>query len=222
MPKIFPTSVYVITTAGGGSNQYTTFLEKLGPSSYATGGFVIDLSASYSTLNSFKMAVKKGTRGNVPFGRFEYQLNTPTAGKVTVLIRKDQYTKTTAFGNVTSQPAGVTVQAASGSSTSSDGHTHNADHDHGATASSTPTAGGVGMVLVAGAPAADTHTHSVDLPNFPLTTPSTSHSHVDNSIYQHSHSSTRPATNLAAIELPAATNLSATTFFCVATGVRSS
>lgn len=221
MPKLFPTSIYVIAgAAGGGSDQYVSFLEKIGPSSYAAGGFVIDLSATYSSLNSFNMAVKKGTRGNVPFGRFEYQLNTPSAGRVTVLIRKYQYTKTTAFGNVTSQPGGVTVQGASGSSTSSDGHTHNADHDHGAASSGALAAAGDGFAADLLSPAVETHTHSVDLPNFLLTTPNTSHSHVDNSIYQHSHDSTRPIVNLSSIELPAATNLSATTFHCVATGVR--
>lgn len=206
--------------AAGGVNQYTIFLEKLGPASYATGGFVIDLTGSYTTVNSFKMAPKKGTRGNVPFGRFEYKLNVPSAGMVTVLVRKYQFTRTSALGTPTGQPAGVTVLAASGGLTSTDAHTHSATHDHAAQVSAAPAAGGGGMVLAVGAPAINTHTHSVDVPSFILTSTSTTHSHTDNSIYAHNHSVVRTNTNVSQIELPAATDLSATTFFCAATGVR--
>lgn len=212
-------------TGGGGSttyNQYTIFAEKTGPSSYTTGGFVIDLTSTFSSLNSFKAVVKKGTRGNVPFGRFEILLNSPTSGKVTVLVRKYQQEKVTAIGNVTGQPAGVTVQTSSGQvGASESSHTHDATHDHAAQASAAMTAGGAGVDTDAGAPAINTHTHSVDVPSMSVTTGAGgSHNHTDNSLYAHSHSLTHTATNTTQAELANATDLSATTFYICATGVR--
>jgi len=213
-------------SSGGGTsttyNQYVVFLEKTGPSSYATGGFVIDLTASLSTVNSFTAAVKKGTRGNVPFGRFEYQLNTPTAGKVTLKLQRYQQERVSSFDNITGQPAGVTVASSSGSTTSSESaHTHDATHDHAAQASAAMTAAGAGVDTNAVGSSISTHTHNVDLPSFSLTSGAGgSHNHTDNSLYQHSHTLTHTATNTTVAELANATDLSATTFYCCATGVR--
>lgn len=209
---------------GGGSttfNQYTIFGEKI-LTSYATGGFVVDLSQTFSSINFFDLCVKKGTRGNIPFGRFEFDYDTPNPGKVTVIIRKYQYVRVSSFDAVTGQPAGVTVAGTSGQTTSSEAaHTHDLSHDHAAAASAAMTAAGAGVDTDALAPALDTHTHQVDLPNLAVTSGAgTSHNHTNNTIYAHTHTLTQPATNLTAIQLPNATDTSATTFLFMATGLR--
>ena len=175
---------------GGGSttfNQYVMFAEKVGPSSYATGGFVIDLSSTYASLNSLRLCIKKGTRGNVPFGRFDVDLDSPTAGKATIIVRGYNQTKVSSFDAVTGQPSGVTVQTVAGQVVSSEA----------------------------------AHTHSVDVPSMVVTTGAgTSHNHVDNSLYAHTHLLTHTVTNVGETQLTAGTDLSATTFYVAASGVR--
>ena len=212
----------VVTGGGAGTfNQYTIFFEDIGPT-YATGGFVIDLTATFSTLNAFKLAVKKGTRGNVPYGRLRYALNSPSAGKATVIIEKFQQERVSSFDNITGQPSGVTVLSASGGDSSAEAaHTHDATHDHAATASSAMTAAGAGVDTDSLAPAIDAHTHLVDLPSMALTSGAgTSHMHRDNNIYEHTHTITYTVTNVSTAELANAVDLSATTFYGVASGVR--
>lgn len=211
---------------GGGAttfNQYTSFLEKIGPSSYATGGFIIDLSATYSSLNFFNVAVKKGTRGNVPFGRFRYLLDTPTAGKVTVVVEKYQQERVSSYDNITSQPAGVTIQTVAGqTSTSESSHTHTIDHDHASFGSGAPSVAGASVLLDATGPTGSlAHTHNLNLPALAGTSGTgTGHNHTDNTLYEHQHILTYISTNVTVTELPNTTNLSATTFLCMASGVR--
>lgn len=212
-----------VSTGGGGGtfNQYTMFFTKQGPASYSTGGFVIDLSATYSSLNRVKLGLKKGTRGNLGIGRLRYRLNVPSAGQVTVVVEKYRYDRITAFGNVQNQPGGVTVAAASGQVSSSESaHTHNANHDHGTWVSSVPTDAGAGVALDALGPNMSAHTHNVTMPMFVLTTGTVSHNHVYNSIYQHQHRQFITLTNVALAEITAATNLAASLWFGVASGVR--
>ena len=212
-------------SGGGGSttfNQYVMFVEKLGPSSYPTGGFVIDLSSTFSSLNSLNLVIKKGTRGNVPFGRFDVDLDSPTSGKATITIRGYNQTKVTSFDSVTGQPSGVTVQTVANQVVSSESaHTHDASHGHPATASAAMTAAGAGVALDALAPAMETHTHLVTIPTLSLTSGAgTSHNHQDNTLYDHRHALTHTATNVGEAELANGTDLSATTFYVAATGVR--
>lgn len=233
VPKVAGSSADGYRTApaqnptGGGSvtyNQYAMFFEKQGPASYATGGFVVDLSATFSSLNSVKLAVKKGSRGSLPGGRLEYLLNTPTAGKVTVKVQKYQFTLLSAIGNVQGQPVGVTVQGASGAVTSAEAaHIHTIDHDHSSAASSaaTNTGAAVNSALTTLNQNVGSHTHSVNLPNLPVNSGAgSSHTHADNNVYQHQHSASLAATNLSSAEVSNATNLSTTLFYGIATGVR--
>lgn len=210
---------------GGGSvthNQYAMFFEKQGPSSYATGGFVIDLSATYSSLNSLRLMLKKGTRGNLGIGRLRITLNSPTAGKATVVCEKHRYDRITAVGNVANQPAGVTVVTTSGEKGTAEAtHTHATDHDHASFTSSVPTDAGGQVNLAALGPNTDAHTHTLNLPNLTGTSGAgTSHDHADDSIYQHDHAETHAVTNVAVAEIANATNLSASLWFGLATGVR--
>ncbi len=228
-----PSQFYRTTTptvsgggGGGGSstfNQFVMFAEKQGPASYPSGGFVIDLSATYSSLTSLRLVIKKGTRGSVPFGRFDVDLDSPSPGKATVLIRGFTQTRVSSFDTVTGQPAGVTVQTVAGQTVTADSsHTHEATHDHAAQLSAAMTAAGAGVALDALAPALDTHTHSVDLPSLAVTSGAgTSHNHTDSSLYAHIHALTHTVTNVGEAQLTAGTDLSGTTFYLAATGVRS-
>jgi len=100
--------------SGGGSttfNQYATFGE-FNVTNYATGGHTLDLSSTYSSLNSVRLIPK--TIGTLPASEMRVTLNSPGAGKANVSLFALSYDKTTAIGNVQNQPSGVTVQAASG------------------------------------------------------------------------------------------------------------
>lgn len=202
-------------------NQWTIFGEYTGPTSYPTGGFTIDLDPTYSSINGLTLMVK--TRGaNLPLARYEYTLNSPAVGQVKVKIMKRMYDRVSSVGNITNQPAGVTVQAASGAASASESsHTHAIDHDHGSFASAANGTGGGAVLLDAVGPNLEIHTHTLDIPAFTGTSGAgTAHNHTDNSIYQHQHSVTHTATNLTSTELANATNLSGTVFYLVAHGVR--
>lgn len=222
--KIFPTQTVVVNSGSSATfNQYTMFRQQIGPSSYdSTNGWVIDLSATYSSLNSVRLALKKGTRGNLGMGRWEIVLNSPAVGKATVSFFKYRYDRITALGNVSGQPAGVTVQASSGATSSSESsHTHTINHDHGSFASGSPSDSGATVTLDALGPNLSTHTHTLDLANLTGTSGAgTSHNHTDNSIYEHHHRPDITLTNVAIAELANATNLSTSTFYVTASGVR--
>lgn len=214
-----------VSTGGGGGtfNQYTMFRQQIGPASYdSTNGWVIDLSATYSSLNSLRLALKKGTRGNLGIGRWEVVLNSPIAGKATISFFKHRYDRITAFGNVQNQPGGVTVAAASGQVTSSEtAHTHGINHDHASFNAGSPNNAGAAVTLDVLGPNMSTHTHSLDLPALVGTSGAgTSHNHTDDSIYQHWHHPNITLTNPVLTEITNATNLSASTFYVLASGVR--
>lgn len=205
--------------AGGGGNQYTMFREETGPSSYSTGGFVIDLSATYSVLNFVGLSVKT-VGANLPVARYEYTLDSPSAGKVTVKIMRHRYDLVSAFGNVANQPSGVTVQSASGATSSSEAsHTHSIDHNHGFITSGNNSNAGAGVLDQLLGSSIGTHTHTFDLANITGTSGAGGlHNHTDNTIYQHQHGANQTATNVAYVELANATNLSGTVWNLFATG----
>lgn len=211
---------------GGGSavtyNQHTIADEYVGPSSYTTGGFVIDLDATYSSLNSLDLVVKKGARGsNLPAVRYEIALNSPSAGKATVKIMRKRYNKVTVVGNASGQPSGVTIQTVSGQSSGAGGsHTHAYTHDHPSFASGATNNSGAAVLLNALGPNHSTHTHTLDIGSVsPTSGAEAAHTHVDNTLYQHAHSVTYTTVNLVSVELANGTNLSGTTWYLCATGV---
>lgn len=212
---------------GGGSttfNQHTIADEYIGPTSYSTGGMVIDLTKTFSLINFFdNPVVKKGSRGsNLPAVRYEIAINSPDDGKATVKIVRKRYDRTSTVGAVSGQPSGVTVQAASGVASSSESsHTHSFDHNHGSFTSAAASTGAGQVLLDALGPSLAGHTHTLDLPNLTGTSGAgTSHNHTDNSIYEHSHSITQTSTVYASSELPNATDLSGTTWYICASGVK--
>lgn len=213
---------------GGGAaatyNQHTIADEYVGPSSYPTGGFVIDLTPTYSSLNSLDLVVKKGSRGaNLPAVMYEITLNSPANGKATVKVMRKRYERTTSVGNSANAPVGVTIQTVSGqSSTAGTSHTHDYDHDHAPVTSSGPTNSGAAVLLNALGPNHSTHTHVFDMAfHLGLVTGTESaHTHVDNTVYQHGHDVTYTTNNVIQSELSNATNLSGTTWYICATGVK--
>ena len=203
-------------------NQWILFMSYTGPSSYTTGGFEIDLSNTFSSINSATVQVI--TQGaNLPACRYEYDLNAPLAGKITVKIMKRMYDKTTSVGAVSGQPAGVTVQAASGVASSSEStHTHTITHQHGAfnTGINQNNAGGQVLLNAVGANL-EQHTHQMNMSNLVATSGAGgAHNHTDNSIYQHQHGETYTATNLTSTELANTTDLSGTKFSLLVSGIR--
>lgn len=213
---------------GGGSttyNQYTVADEFIGPASYATGGMVVDLSKTMSSLNSLDLVVKKGSRGaNLPLVRYETTLNSPSAGKATVKIVRKRVSEVSVIGNINagSQPAGVTIQPTSGVASSNEAaHTHSIDHDHPSFTSGAPSNTGASVLLNALGPNHSTHSHTLDLPNLTGTSGAgSSHNHQDNSIYQHQHGANQTSTDYSSAEVANATNLSGTTWLICATGVK--
>jgi len=201
-------------------NQYVYADKVVGPSSYPTGGFVIDCSVTVSSLNFLKLALD--TLGNLPCCRVDVTLNSPANGKATVKLLKLLYTRVASFGNVQSQPAGVTIQTASGQTSSSESsHTHAIDHDHPSFTSAAPTASGGSVNLNAVGPNMSTHTHTLDLPNFTGTSGAgSSHNHTDNTLYDHRHVETHTNTDFTETEVSNGTDLSGTIWNVFATGVK--
>lgn len=219
-------SFMVGTGSGGGAtdtsaNQWFIYGEIPGPSSYSSGGFTVDLDATVTDLNFFKLAVK--TIGVLPSVEYRVTLNPPAnRGKAVVSLFRKRYDRVSSLDSITGQPAGVTIQTVSGQTSSSESsHTHDASHNHAAQASAAMTAAGAGVDTDALAPAIDTHTHSVDLPNLSVTTGAgSSHNHTDNTIYQHQHVAGLTTTNLARVEIANGTDLSGVRFYFVASGLR--
>lgn len=205
-------------------NQHTIADFFKGPSSYATGGIVVDLTKTYSSVNHFSWTVK--TRGaNLPGCSYIYLLNSPVDGKVTVKIMHKRYNEAVFidFINAGSQPTGITIQATSGVASSSESvHTHSIDHNHASfSTGAASNAGAEALLDVLGPSVGTTHTHTFDLPNFTGTSGAgSSHNHTDNSIYAHQHSLSYTETDYLAVELANATNLSGTEWTLMATGVK--
>lgn len=188
-----------------------------GPASYTTGGFVLDLSGSLATLTfvGLTLAVAGVT---VPL-TVEVTRNSPSGGKATIRLLRVRYDKLTSVDNVSGQPAGVTVQAASGATTASEAtHTHDVTHDHPAVTSGGPSAisgSVVGVVQVA----SNAHTHDVDVPSITVTSAAgSSHAHVDDNLYQHQHTNTQTQTDAVLVEVGAGVNLSTITWRYLAIG----
>lgn len=195
-----------------------------GPASYAAGGFVLDLSATFSTLEFLEMAVT--TIGpNLPSFHLEIALNRDATGfaqgKALIKVMRDRYDKATA-GNVSGEPGGVSVRAAkfaTGETTGS-AHTHSIDHDHPITTSSTPVAGGNGVNSGVGGIAIADHTHDVDVAAFAGSTPSDgTHTHDRSFEYDHNHSVTNVQTTSTSVEITAGTDLSGTTWRFLGVGL---
>lgn len=222
-------NIKTVTGSGGGGggpastgpDQHHIFREQPGPSSYPTGGFVVDLSDFYSAINFADLVVKKGARGSLPAVDVVPILDSPGAGQVTFKLMRRRYNRVSAVGNVQSQPAGVTIRSTSGTSSGAESsHTHSIDHDHGSFASAAASAAGAGVLDQLLGVSATTHTHTLDLANLTGTSGAgTSHSHVDNTMYAHSHSITQPATDFVLTEVANATDLSTTTWHMLITGV---
>lgn len=205
-----------------------------GPVSYAAGGFVLDLSATFTDVKYFD-AVVETPAGLMPY-RFEIARNTPSAGKVTIKVMRVRYDKVSSVDSITGAPGGVTVQAASGATVASESththgvgtfantaeavHTHDVTHDHPSFSSAGAPAG-VADLLGLGTPASAGHVHTVDVPTITVTSATgsshnhtlsgtsaagASHNHVDNNIYQHQHTNTQAQTDSASIEVANGTN----------------
>lgn len=181
-----------------------------GPASYATGGFVV--TTGLSTVNQFKAVI--GVIGTAPPHNLEYTRNSPGAGQVTVKVVRHTYDRTTAVGDPSGLPSGVTNRTTSGGTYDNESsHVHTMDHNHAAATSSTPTAAGGGVNTVAGTENQTTHTHSFDPPNFTGNTGAGgSHTHTWDSLYQHAHALTQTATDMSRAELANGTDLSGVTF----------
>lgn len=185
-----------------------------GPASYATGGFTI--ATGLASVDHLKLFVV--TPGaNLTHCHFEYSIS---GGNVTVKVMRNRFDETTSIDAVTSLPGGVSLRTTSGGQyVANTTHTHSIDHDHGSVNASNPNIAGGGVATAVGGINQTTHTHGFDTPNFTGTSGAgTTHTHTWNSLYQHQHLLTQTATQIAASELPNATNLSGATFFYRAIG----
>lgn len=193
------------------------------PSSYTTGGILIDLSADFSWLGFVNLEIE--TVGSLMPVHFEWQLNedltgAAAPGKAVVKLMRNRYDEAT-IGNVSGNPGGTTVQASktAAATTTGSSHLHSMAHNHPNTTSANPVAGGVGVNSAAGQPGMATHTHDVDLPSITVDTGSATHTHDRSFEYDHNHSFTAGTqTNAASTEVAAATNLSTTVFRYFAAG----
>lgn len=187
----------------------------VGPASYTAGGFVI--TTGLTSVQSFEASIS-AAGANLGQVGFEYDLNTPVAGQVTVRPLRETYAKLTSMTDPTGLP--VATATTSGQSFDTDTHTHVFAHDHAVSPASTANAGGAGgVVALPASPAASTHTHTVDLVNFiPTTGTSAPHTHTLSIIYQHQHSVTNTTTTGHVTEIPDTTDLSGATLNYVGVG----
>lgn len=195
-----------------------------GPASYATGGFLLDLTASLSFVRFLSLEIE--TVGSLASDEYEVILNQDTTGafapgKATIKLLRDRYDKFS-IGNVSGNPASTTVQAsktATGTTTGS-AHSHSINHDHPSAETFSAIAGGTGVDSAVGAAAVVGHTHTIDIPAFTGTS-STSETHTHNRSFEYAHShavGTVTDTAVALTEVSAATNLSTTTLRYFALG----
>ena len=194
-----------------------------GPASYATGGFLLDISADFSWLGFLDCRVSvPGVLGPV---EFEILLNKDLSGaeafgKAAVKIVRGRYDKAT-IGAPTGNPASTTVSATkvAAATVTGSSHTHTIDHNHPAVASATETpAGTLGVNLAAGGANMRNHTHMFDVPNFSGSTAAATHTHDRSFEYDHSQNRTETTTAIAAVEVAEAKNLSTCTFLILAYG----
>jgi hypothetical protein len=150
-----------------------------GPNPYASGGFTVDLSASFASVDFFALSILSvGT--NLPPAHYEYTLNSPGAGQVKVKVMRHRYDRPTA---VTGQPAGVSIGASSGQLTA-------------AAAGTVSTAVQAQAVDALGSGTAQNTNHQH------------SHQHATNILYEHSHTLTETnaaSTELGGVDLSGTT-----------------
>lgn len=205
-----------------------------GPNPYAAGGFVIDLSGTFTDVDHLSLSLL--TPGNLPPCHYEYAYNTPDPGKVTVKIMRHRYDRAT-LGDTSAQnpPAGVTLAGASGATTETEAaHTHtdgtlavDIDHDHPSFSGGAAQSPSIAPTAGVGGNAADdaTHQHVIDVPALGTTSKNVTgatdagdaHDHVTNVLYEHGHDVTQTPTNAASVEMDAV-NLSTTTWSYLAAG----
>lgn len=189
----------------------------VGPASYTAGGFVI--TTTLASVQSFEASIS-AAGANLGQVTFEYNLNSPVAGQVTVRPLRENYAKLTSMTDLTNLPSGISPAVASGQAFTGNTHFHALDHDHAVTPASTTPAGGVaGVVALVASPNATTHTHTLNLGNLVAATgTSVSHDHTYSFIYQHAHGVTNTATNVHPGEIAATTDLSGATLNYVGVG----
>lgn len=212
-------------SGGGGStptgDSQWVIVGEFQTTSYVTGGFVIDLDATVTSLNFVTLAVK--TIGSLPIVQYRYNRNFPSGnGQVKVQLFTKQYDRVSSFNTPTNLPASVTLRATSGQVSSSEStHTHSTTHDHASFASGAASTGAGQVLLDALGPSLATHTHPLDLPSLVGTSGAGgAHNHVDNSLYTHSHTLTKTTTNLSMVEMTNGTSLSGTVWYLFATGLK--
>lgn len=193
-----------------------------GPASYATGGFLLDLSATYSFIKFLSIEIE--TPGTILSDEYEIALNQDTTGafapgKAVIKLLVDKYDKMS-VGNVSGNPASTTVEASKTATATTTGssHNHTMNHDHPNTTSSTPTASGVGVATTVGGIAQTTHTHDVDVAAYTGNTSSDTHTHNRSFEYDHSHGTTSGLSDITPVEPTVGTNFSTVTWRYFAVG----
>lgn len=188
-----------------------------GPASYATGGFLKDVSADFSWIGFVDIIVN--VRGVLPADDFEFLHNRSLAGaeafgQVVVKCNRGRYDKAS-IGDPSGNPSGTTVRAAkfAAATTVGSNHTHAIDHDHPAVNSANETASGtLGVLLAGGGGNMRNHLHSFDVPNFTGSGGASTHTHDRSFEYGHTHALNTSTADATLAEIANGTNLSGVTF----------
>jgi len=182
-----------------------------GPASYTAGGFDVDLSARFTTLDRVLLILQ--VVGALGPRVFRVVLNTPDAGKFRVQSFRARFNQAS-LGDTSAQnpPAGVTLAGASGELTATEAaHLHGWGTltSDGPSASVNPTAG------VGGTVASNTHQHTAGTGN---TGVGDAHAHATDVLYEHGHVVTQAEADTVATEDAATTDLSGFTWGYIAIG----
>lgn len=192
-----------------------------GPASYATGGFLLDLSATFSFLRFLSIEIT--TFSGLECDDYEIALNQNTSGvfspgQAVIKLLNHPYDKFS-VGNVTGNPGGTAVQAAlfAAGTTTGSSHVHDMTHGHSGV-SSTPVPSGGGVATNVGGDAHSAHTHDVLVPDFAGNTGAATHTHNRDYEYDHVHSRTNTETTITPVEVGAGTNISSVAWKYFAVG----
>lgn len=195
------------------NNLAVATISQAGPASYATGGFLVDFTATHSWLGFVLPTIS--VIGVLPDVEYEIATNVDASGaeafgKAVVKLVRQRYQQGSS-GAVSGQPGGVTVQASLTANTATT-HTHSINHDHGVVTSGPMIQLGNGSTA-ATSPDSLGHTHDFTIPPLSANTPAGgSHSHNRAFEYDHNHPVTTAATDVSLTEIAASTNLSGVTF----------
>jgi hypothetical protein len=215
-----------------------------GPNPYVGGGFVLNLSARFSTVGFLSIEPNSAPAASLAH---RVLLDTPAPGQATILLVDRTYAAVLSVDSASNPPVGVSIAAAAGETTDTEAahthgvgtldaateaaHTHAVDHDHPSVVSAAPSAQGTGALGV-GTTAEDTHTHAVDVPAYAGASGAGSvhdhalsgdvaanggHDHVLDSLYDHDHGFTTVTAFAGAVE-PVGQNLAAATWRYLAVG----